>query len=295
MRAAAFAWLSRFADGGERPLTWRELTQGFVHDGEPVALIGQKGIWKPRQMSLPISIVTAAPRDGGGPAPYDDQVTDDGLLRYRYEGTDPHLYTNRWLRECMRQRVPLIYLHGVAKGLYLASWPVLVANDDPAGLSVLVEMLDPARFRPDLPMAIADEAERRFYTRLTKQRLEQATFRYRVMRAYGESCSVCRLRHGELLDAAHIVSFVDDGPSTVDNGLALCKIHHAAYDHNILGVSPDARLHLRRDLLDEIDGPMLRHGLQEVHGRSIVLPSRSLDRPRREFLQRRWDQFLAAS
>jgi len=114
-----------------------------------------------------------------------------------------------------------------------------------------------------------------------------------VMRAYRESCAVCRLRQPALLDAAHIVSFSDDGPSTVDNGLSLCKIHHAPYDHNILGVSPDAKLHLRQDLLDEIDGPMLRHGLQEVHGTSLVMPRRPADRPRPEFLETRWEQFRA--
>jgi len=40
------------------------------------------------------------------------------------------------------------------------------------------------------------------------------------------------------------------------------KIHHAAYDTNIVGVDPDYRVHVRRDVLEEHDGPMLRHGLQ---------------------------------
>ena len=41
------------------------------------------------------------------------------------------------------------------------------------------------------------------------------------------------------------------------NGLALCKIHHAAYDSRILGVSPDLVVQIRADILDETDGPLL--------------------------------------
>ena len=44
LRTAAFAWLSPFTDGGEMSISWRELQTGFVYDGEPVTLIGQKGI-----------------------------------------------------------------------------------------------------------------------------------------------------------------------------------------------------------------------------------------------------------
>jgi len=293
LRTAAFIWLNQATDGGELPVSWTALQQGFVHGGEQVTLIGQKGIWKPRQAELPLSITTAPPRSGG-PAPYDDEVTDHGLLRYRYEGTNVAGYRNEWLRECLRQQVPLIYLHGVDVGLYLASWPVLIVDDHPSELAVDVAILDPARIRPDLSSAVADAAEQRFYTRLTKQRLDQATFRQQVLRAYRHACSVCRLRHDELLDAAHIVRFADSGPSTIDNGLSLCKIHHAAYDHNILGVRPDGILRLRNDLLDEIDGPMLRHGLQEVHGQPIVVPRRASDRPRPDLLERRWHQFLSA-
>ena len=71
---------------------------------------------------------------------------------------------------------------------------------------------------------------------------------------------------------------------TTPNGLALCKIHHAAYDQDMLGVSPDYRVAINREVLAEVDGPMLKHGLREVHGRTITLPGRKADRPDRELL-----------
>jgi hypothetical protein len=73
LRAAAFAWLSRVTEGGELPVSWRDLTTGFMYDGEAVALIGQQGIWKPRQAELPLAIVTAPPRSDHGAAPYDER------------------------------------------------------------------------------------------------------------------------------------------------------------------------------------------------------------------------------
>ncbi|MGN6600148.1 MAG: HNH endonuclease, partial [Actinomycetes bacterium] len=107
----------------------------------------------------------------------------------------------------------------------------------------------------------------------------------------------CSLAHGQLLDAAHIVPDVHElGSASVVNGLALCKIHHAAFDANILGVRPDLVVEIRRDLLDEIDGPMLRHGLQERHGqRLMVLPQARQERPDHKRLELRYEEFRTAS
>ena len=79
----------------------------------------------------------------------------------------------------------------------------------------------------------------------------------------------------------------------MSNGLSLCKIHHAAFDRNLLGVSPDYVVHIDHRLLDEIDGPMLRHGLQEMHGTSLTLPERRGDRPDRDRLKERFTRFQA--
>ena len=38
-------------------------------------------------------------------------------------------------------------------------------------------------------------------------------------------------------------------------GLALCKLHHAAFDTNMIGVTPDLEVTVRLDGLKEIDGP----------------------------------------
>ena len=65
---------------------------------------------------------------------------------------------------------------------------------------------------------------------------------------------MCALRHAQLLDAAHIVPDREEhGIAAARNGLALCKIHHAAYDSFVLGIGPDLVVEIHADLLHEID------------------------------------------
>ena len=62
----------------------------------------------------------------------------------------------------------------------------------------------------------------------------------------------------------------------------------------IVGVDPDCRVQVRRDVLEEQDGPMLRHGLQELDGIRIQLPRATAQRPRADCLDERFARFRAA-
>jgi putative restriction endonuclease len=81
----------------------------------------------------------------------------------------------------------------------------------------------------------------------------------------------------------------------VTNGISMCKIHHAAYDADIFGISPSYRIGVRPDVMKEIDGPTLRYTLQAIDGSVIELPKRRAARPDPELLEIRWGQFLDAS
>jgi len=293
VRMAAFRFLEEQTARHGEVLDWTTLTRGFTYEGTRVPLIGQTGIWKPAALALPISIATAPPKPGRA-APYADEVRGDGLLVYRYRGTSPQEPDNVRLREVFRRRLPLIYFHGIDRGWYRPFWPALIAEDHPAELHVAVELY-PESAAVDLS-AGGELIGKSYARRLTLQRLHQPAFRQRVLRAYRQRCAVCRLRHAELLDAAHILS--DSDPRSlpvVDNGMALCKIHHAAFDSHILGVRPDYVIEIREDVLAERDGPMLRHGLQELHGATLVLPRRPAERPNRDYLEERFADFRRAS
>jgi putative restriction endonuclease len=264
----------------------------------------QQGIFKPAVLpEMPLSITTV-PIVEGRPRPYEDGVGPDGLLLYRYRGRDPSHRDNRGLRLAMERQAPLIYFYGIVPGEYLAIWPVFIVGDDPATLTFTVAVDAPeGAGREAAQSAVSEDAfseaviARRVYvTREVRARMHQAGFRLRVIRAYRERCAVCRLRHEELLDAAHILPDVHPrGEPVIPNGLALCKLHHAAFDCHFLGVRPDYRIEIREDLLAEPDGPMLQHGLREFHRKELlVLPRHEELRPNRDFLAERYELFRRA-
>jgi putative restriction endonuclease len=174
---------------------------------------------------------------------------------------------------------------------------VHIVGDDPSHLTFTVSV-DERRFASlgSLPSESEDqEIRRRYVTRMFRQRLHQREFRERVVHAYQHHCAICRLRRNELLEAAHIMPDADPlGVPSVPNGLALCHLHHAAFDTNLLGIRPDYVIEVRQDVLNEKDGPMLIHGIQGFHGASLVVPLKKASRPDRELLEARYARFRRA-
>lgn len=263
----------------------------FVFDGVPVRLIVQPGIRKPAHLSAALTIRTTY-TPPGAEAPYEDGVSPDGSLRYKWRGTDPEHPDNRALRAAMARGAPLAYFYPVAKGVYHAIYPVYLVDEDSAAHEFAVDL---GEYR-DREEGEGSTMDRRYARRLTLHRLHQVIFRPKVLRAYESRCALCRLGHAPLLDAAHILpDHHRRGEPVVPNGLAMCKIHHAAYDSNIIGIRPDRVVEVRDDVLIEIDGPMLRHGLQEMHGSTIYLPRSRRDQPDPTRLEERYEQFRSAA
>jgi putative restriction endonuclease len=296
VRNAAFSFLAEQTRLHGEVLPRDLLAAGFTFQGERVPLLGPPGIFKPRLLQIPLSITTV-PAVEGRDRPYADELTADKLLIYKYRGTDPQHVDNVGLRRAMERRLPLVYFHGVVPGLYLAAWPVFVVRDDPATLSftVAVDSHEVLAERVAEGASLVAEGRRQYVTQMVQRRLHQEGFRWRVLRAYRECCAVCRLRHAELLDAAHILpDGHPKGEPIVPNGLALCKLHHAAFDTHLLGVRPDLVIQLRRDILEEADGPMLQYGLQGFHGKLLHAPRKAELRPSQDFLAERFEVFRRA-
>jgi putative restriction endonuclease len=171
-------------------------------------------------------------------------------------------------------------------------YPCYVHTDDPLTSRVFLSPGVTTRIGESLP--ISDAVERRYLVRDTRVRLHQARFRGLVLNAYRERCTICRLREPRLLDASHIVADAEpEGVAAVRNGLALCTIHHRAYDHDLVGISPDYRVHVARLLLDEDDGPMLDL-LKGAQGVRIAVPQALRSRPDPELLAERFEGFSRA-
>lgn len=278
------------------------LREGFQFAGERVSLGSfYSGIFRPRRMRGPaaLSLVTAPPKQTGR-APYDDGFDEQAggfVYHYRSAQSDSAAARlqaeadNRTLRAAFELGVPLIYFHGVGPGQYTPICPVFVTADDPERRLVTLEAALPIADVTDGGLR-SDRETRRYATREARVRLHQHRFRVEVLRAYRSSCAVCRLREAALVQAAHIIEdHQPTGAAVVVNGIALCAIHHLAYDRNVMGIDPSGVVHIASRLLREIDGPMLRHGLQEFHGSRITMPRRIADRPDPERLEVRYEQY----
>jgi putative restriction endonuclease len=127
-RETVFAWLRA------RELTNELFTRAdlaaFEFRGKQHRLVGtQTGIWRVKEHSpAAISILTAYTPEGAA-RPYDDNVGADGMLRYKWRGTNPNLADNVWLRTAMTLELPMVwfigvdYQHGGHTQLFRAEYP----------------------------------------------------------------------------------------------------------------------------------------------------------------------------
>ncbi len=102
------------------------------------------------------------------------------------------------------------------------------------------------------------QAARRYDLVQTMRAYRDSQFRPAVLRAYAYRCAVCGFAL-KLVDAAHIVPVsYPASRDDVTNGLALCRLHHGAYDNGLLGiqsnygviVNPEAETRLAELKLD---------------------------------------------
>jgi len=290
IRITAFDWLRDQTLKLDQVLPIELLRQGFVFENERIPLVAPQGIFKPRLMELPLSITTT-PR-----SKYDDAFRPDEYLNYKYRGNNIYHRDNVGLRECMKQGIPLIYLLGLVPGKYLPVWPVYIIGDDPTGLSFTVAVDELNSIMKDEGKVKEPDGRKLYITTMVKIRLHQQAFREKVLYAYKSQCALCRLKHSELLDAAHIIPDGEpESKPTVDNGLSLCKLHHAAFDKYFIGITPDYKIEVRKDILEEFDGPMLQHGLKELNGSKIFVPSKNIEKPKPDFLDVRYQRFRNVS
>lgn len=246
------------------------------------AIDPSRGIWNPRSMDATLSVVSSPD------SPYADEQIAGALFRYSYRQGSVQ-GDNAKLRRAYELGVPIILLRKIRTGMYVPFAPVYVVEDRVDEREFLLALDESVRF---LSSTDPTAPERRYAERLVKRRLHQAEFRGRVISAYETHCAICRLRHGELLDAAHITPDHDErGLPLVSNGLSLCKIHHAAFDQNLIGITGDYVVKVDQELLEEVDGPMLLHGLQEMHEARLILPKRRVDRPDPVRLEERFAEF----
>src|SRR5438093_3767445 len=265
------------------------LDRGFSFRGQRVPFLSvQKGIFRAAIQRGPaaLSIQTSAN------SPYGDVETPDGFL-YDYRAGSIDQPDNRALRAAHELQVPIVYFVGTRPGWYRPNFPFFVTTDDVAARRVLATpgaMIGPLDEQE--PVLSEDPIERRYVVRATRVRIHQGRSRGQVVPAYREQCAICRLREVRLLDAAHIAGDTEEeGEPVISNGLALCSLHHRAFDHDLVGITPDYEVRVSERLLGDEDGPMLEV-LKGFNRQTIHIPRRTAWKPDRERLAARFNRFL---
>lgn len=295
LRAAAFAFLDDLTASTGGFVTRQDLRQ-FMFRSRRISLEqNMRGIRVVAGFPAALSILTTY-RDRPEDRPYEDDIGSDGYPRYKWRGRGASFADNVALRVAMEERRPLAWFVGVAPRLYEAVYPVWLVDEEPDGHQFVVALDEAmeAAWHRDVLLSGPDEARRREYAfGVIRRRLHQPDFRRRVLAAYAGQCALCRLRHSRLLDAAHIKEDSEGGEPTISNGIAMCAIHHRAFDALVVGITPRYMVEVRRDVLAERDGPTLQHALQGIHGTTLLLPRKVPHRPDVDLLEQRYERFRA--
>jgi putative restriction endonuclease len=265
-----------------------ELAKGIVVSGEVVLLKGPQGIFKPRQLSDgPLTIMsTLASR-------YEDELLDDAnTLNYDYAPPSRE-HENVGLKALMTSHTPVILFKQVKpkpRPEYMVVAPLYVDDFDDKRRQFTLSTGADSVVRPASEGELVVREIRRAYGETTvRTRLHQAYFRRDVLAVYRSRCSVCELQTRPLLQGAHIIpDAAAEGVAAVRNGLALCSLHHAAYDRDILRISPDYEIHVEQEWITPGDG-FARTALSEFEKRRLALPRDGAHHPSRDFLARRFD------
>ena len=124
------------------------------------------------------------------------------------------------------------------------------------------------------------------------QSIRARGFRQAIIEAYDYKCAFCGLKlqsPNKLMwevEAAHIVPHSIRGKDDIWNGIALCRLHHWAFDVGWFTVSPDFDILSSDNLksLPENYGKIFNHGIQSLIYSKIILPVNKAKYPHKDSL-----------
>lgn len=210
----------------------------FASGGERVFLKGQQGVFKPAELSEPLSLTSTL----------DSSYTRDPIegSRVLYDFVRDH--ENDGLKRCADAELPLIYLLQVKRKPnpeYVVFAPVYVIGWDDETRRFLIDLSEqpptappkpiskqlhlPQVRSPESPSEVRELTTTHVLTTV-QRRLQQARERNDVLAAFRDRCAVCGLHIRALLDAR--------------DGLALCPTHLRAFEAKIFVLDAESILHV---------------------------------------------------
>lgn len=172
---------------------------------------------------------------------------------------------------------------------------------EPAAVAQVVDSMRryiaaPEDLRTDAvaPAPVPADAERaRLRERATREILQpirDSRFSKAVRKAYGHRCAACDIQL-ELIEAAHIDPVEDlESVDETSNGIALCALHHLAYDSTLIDILPTGMIIINEARVRELREKIRADGLDNFRKglrAAIRFPESERDRPGAEHFTRR--------
>jgi putative restriction endonuclease len=123
----------------------------------------------------------------------------------------------------------------------------------------------------------------------TWKNLRANDFSLRVLTAYSNRCAMCGVQL-RLIDGAHILPVEEPGSTDdTNNGVALCALHHRAYDRSLVTFDQRFKVHVNQPMVKTLKSADRAAGLSKFTTalRSIILtPPDKKDRPKSKFVEK---------
>lgn len=130
---------------------------------------------------------------------------------------------------------------------------------------------------------------RRFAVVSVRQAIRDRGFRNRVLRAYGYSCAMCGIQLS-LIEGAHILPVEHpEGTDGTDNGVALCALHHRAFDRALVTFDNGFHIRVNENKVEDLKTHDRTDGLESFKTAlrtKIALPANRHDWPNRRFVKK---------
>lgn len=162
-------------------------------------------------------------------------------------------------------------------------------GDIPAEADMLARVAAKPEAVPETEIEAAIAAPRRYAVTTTKRALRAIDFSDRVLKAYGHACAFCGIQL-KLLESAHIVPVSE--PTSTDetcNGVALCALHHKAYDKSLITFDTDFKLHVNEARVTELKELKLHGRLKQFRDdlfETVAIPAKKADQPRADYVKK---------
>lgn len=152
----------------------------------------------------------------------------------------------------------------------------------------------------DLASSLGNAERKRVVVQVSRA-LRASGFARRVLAAYSHRCAMCRIQL-RLIDAAHIVPVEEQGTDEVRNGVALCALHHRAYDAALVTFDEQYRVLVNPVRLAQLADENRAGGEKQFRNAlydRLVIPPGPGDRPEGSLIKkantlRGWRKYEAA-